>query len=181
MEAHWQIFWEPVEYDDLVRYYEQQIEGEESDKKRWKREMTSWNSRYILETLLEAADKSIKYWLRKLRKLENAPLHAYAWYVLHPNDSPPKKRNIKKGYLPVQDIEKAKAVPIADLYQNPLRGHGRILSGRCPFHNERTPSFKIYTDKNSFWCYGCSQGGTAVDYIMIRDDVDFLEAVKTLL
>jgi len=58
---------------------------------------------------------------------------------------------------------------------------GNTIIGSCPFHEDRTPSFTIYKDQNSWFCYGCSQGGSVVDYIMIRDRVEFLEAVKILV
>lgn len=181
LQAFWQIFWEPIEYEDLVRYYKQQIESNEEWKKNSKRRITNWNHRWFLELMLEYADDNIKLWSRKLKKLEWLPLHGPAWYVLHPNESPPR-RKIKPGSITDEDIQKAKAVPIEDLYEGTLRHVGGKLSGKCPFHDERTPSFKIYLDQNKWHCYGaCSKGGDVIDYIRARDNVEFLEAVKKLL
>ena len=40
-----------------------------------------------------------------------------------------------------------------------LRRRGRTLSGLCPFHNEKTPSFVVYPDTQSFYCFGCGAAG----------------------
>lgn len=56
---------------------------------------------------------------------------------------------------------------------------GRVLL-RCPLHNDRTPSFKIFTD-NKFRCFGCGEHGDAVDFIQATQKITFLEAVRYLL
>ena len=41
-----------------------------------------------------------------------------------------------------------------------LRRRGKNLTGLCPFHSEKTPSFTVYPDTQSFYCFGCGAGGT---------------------
>ena len=40
-----------------------------------------------------------------------------------------------------------------------LRRRGRTLSGLCPFHSEKSPSFTVYPENQSFYCFGCGAGG----------------------
>lgn len=61
-----------------------------------------------------------------------------------------------------------------------LRRRGRLLIGLCPFHNEKTPSFTVYPDTQSFYCFGCGVGGEIVTFIRRIENLDFAEAVKTL-
>lgn len=61
-----------------------------------------------------------------------------------------------------------------------LKRTGSTLKGLCPFHNERTPSFTVYPNTNSFYCYGCQSGGTAVTFIQNIENLDYMEAVKLL-
>ncbi|MDR1464330.1 MAG: DNA primase [Oscillospiraceae bacterium] len=61
-----------------------------------------------------------------------------------------------------------------------LRRSGRILMGLCPFHGEKTPSFAVYPDSNSFYCFGCGAGGDAISFLMRIDHLDYVEAVKSL-
>lgn len=51
----------------------------------------------------------------------------------------------------------------------------------CPFHEERTPSMKYYSDTHKLHCYGCGWHGNMIDFIMKLNKVSFIEAVKTLL
>lgn len=68
---------------------------------------------------------------------------------------------------------------IASTYVN-LKRHGRNLVGLCPFHNEKTPSFNIYTESNSFYCFGCGAGGNVINFIMRIENLDYIDAVKLL-
>lgn len=61
-----------------------------------------------------------------------------------------------------------------------LKGVGNNFKGLCPFHNEKTPSFSVSRDKQLFHCFGCGKGGTVISFIMERDGLDFVEAVKYL-
>ncbi|MCR5150519.1 MAG: DNA primase [Clostridiales bacterium] len=56
---------------------------------------------------------------------------------------------------------------------------GKNLKGLCPFHNEKTPSFTVYTGENAFHCFGCGAHGDSIGFIMRIENLDFIEAVKT--
>lgn len=59
-------------------------------------------------------------------------------------------------------------------------GGGQTLKGLCPFHEEKTPSFTVRTDKGVFYCFGCGKGGDAISFVMDVDKLSFLEAVEHL-
>ena len=61
-----------------------------------------------------------------------------------------------------------------------LKRRGRNLVGLCPFHGEKTPSFNIYTENGSFYCFGCGAGGDVIGFVMRIENLDYLEAVKFL-
>lgn len=61
-----------------------------------------------------------------------------------------------------------------------LRRRGKTLVGLCPFHNEKTPSFTVYPDTNSFYCFGCGAGGDVISFIRRIDNLDYVEAIKTV-
>jgi len=52
--------------------------------------------------------------------------------------------------------------------------------GRCPFHNEKTPSFSVSPQKQIFYCFGCSVGGSVLTFIMKIENLDFTSALKVL-
>lgn len=47
---------------------------------------------------------------------------------------------------------------------NRLKKSGRAYTGKCPFHDDNTPSLAIYTDTKSFYCFGCEEGGGAFKF-----------------
>ena len=61
-----------------------------------------------------------------------------------------------------------------------LKRSGRILKGLCPFHGEKTPSFTVYPDTQSYYCFGCGSGGDVVTFIKNIENLDYLDAVKFL-
>ena len=61
-----------------------------------------------------------------------------------------------------------------------LKKQGRGAAGLCPFHGEKTPSFVVYTDTNSFFCFGCSAGGDVITFIMRIENLSYIDAVKFL-
>ena len=61
-----------------------------------------------------------------------------------------------------------------------LKKSGRTHFGLCPFHNEKTPSFAVFTESQTFHCFGCGAGGDIISFIMKIENLDYLEAVKFL-
>ncbi len=61
-----------------------------------------------------------------------------------------------------------------------LKRAGRTYKGLCPFHQEKSPSFTVDPAKQFFKCYGCNVGGNVIDFVMRRDRVEFIEALRTL-
>ncbi len=84
----------------------------------------------------------------------------------------------KKDSITDEDILRAKEKPIEEMYEGKLFGRKRKC-GLCPFHNEKSPSFYIFPN-NRFKCFGCQVYGSSIDFVMLRDGVDFITAVKTI-
>jgi DNA primase len=62
----------------------------------------------------------------------------------------------------------------------PLKRQGREYSARCPFHDERSPSFTVSPVKQFSHCFGCGAHGTAISFLMNYDRLEFLDAVDEL-
>jgi hypothetical protein len=76
------------------------------------------------------------------------------------------------------DIRRAKESPL--LAQVATKKNGTRHLANCPFHNEDTPSFTIYSN-NTFYCFGCGVGGDVIDFIMRKHEIKFLDAVRMLI
>ncbi len=61
-----------------------------------------------------------------------------------------------------------------------LRRAGSNYSGSCPFHSEKTPSFTVFPDSQSFFCFGCEAGGDAFTFIMRSENLDYPNAIEFL-
>jgi DNA primase len=62
----------------------------------------------------------------------------------------------------------------------PLKKAGREYEACCPFHGEKTPSFKVSPSKQFYHCFGCGVHGTAIGFLMEFDHLDFVEAIEEL-
>jgi DNA primase len=62
----------------------------------------------------------------------------------------------------------------------PLKRQGRDYSARCPFHDERSPSFTVSPTKQFYHCFGCGAHGTAISFLMNYDRLEFIDAVEEL-
>ena len=74
------------------------------------------------------------------------------------------------------------AVDMVDLVggRTPLRRSGARYVGRCPFHDERTPSFSVDPVKKVYYCFGCQRGGDHIKFVRETENLDFAAAVETL-
>lgn len=61
-----------------------------------------------------------------------------------------------------------------------LKRRGANLTGLCPFHNEKTPSFSVSPAKGIYKCFGCGKAGNAVNFVMENDSLGYIEALKSL-
>lgn len=61
-----------------------------------------------------------------------------------------------------------------------LKRQGRLSKGLCPFHSEKTPSFAVYPDTHSYYCFGCAKGGDIITFVRDIENLDYIEAVKFL-
>ena len=61
-----------------------------------------------------------------------------------------------------------------------LEKAGKNYKGRCPFHNERTPSFFVSPDRDTFHCFGCDKGGDILTFVEYIEGVDFAGALEIL-
>src|SRR4030042_3848123 len=62
----------------------------------------------------------------------------------------------------------------------PLKRAGRNFRALCPFHQEKTPSFMVSSDRQIYHCFGCGAGGNAFNFLMQYERLEFLEAVQEL-
>ena len=85
--------------------------------------------------------------------------------------------------IPQETIEKvAAATDIVELVGRyvPLKRAGATYKACCPFHPEKTPSFNVNPGRQMFKCFGCGVGGTVFKFLMLRENMDFPAAVRTL-
>jgi len=87
--------------------------------------------------------------------------------------------------IPDEELERLKReIPLANLcakYGVELKEHGKDLIGRCPFHDDKTPSFIVTPAKNLWNCLGaCGCGGDTIQFVMKREGVSFRHAVEQL-
>lgn len=78
------------------------------------------------------------------------------------------------------DIQYAKAVPITSLLSSDLRKTGRTITTHCPLHADHSPSFVVYPETNTCWCFGCQQGGDSIAFARLLHGLTFIDAVKFL-
>jgi DNA primase len=61
-----------------------------------------------------------------------------------------------------------------------LDKRGKTYKGLCPFHNEKTPSFTVYPQSDSFYCFGCKLGGDVLTFTGLIEHLDYVESIKFL-
>ena len=62
----------------------------------------------------------------------------------------------------------------------PLKKSGREYHGKCPFHDDSSPSFSVNPDKQVYHCFGCGASGGLITFVMEFDKIDFVSAIDSL-
>ena len=85
--------------------------------------------------------------------------------------------------IPEETVEQIlAATDIVDLIESyiPLKRAGSQFRTLCPFHNEKTPSFYVNPGRQSYKCFGCGEGGSAVGFVMTHENLPFPDAIRKL-
>ena len=75
--------------------------------------------------------------------------------------------------------EKADIISVVSDYLS-VKKSGRYYMGNCPFHSEKTPSFFLYPETNTFHCFGCGKHGDSISFVMELESLDYVSALKKL-
>jgi DNA primase len=87
-----------------------------------------------------------------------------------------------RGYTEEQIQQVVEANDIVDVISQyvTLKKSGSQYMGRCPFHNEKTPSFSVSAEKQLYHCFGCGAGGNLITFVMNMENLNFIDAIKHL-
>src|SRR5207253_2359842 len=102
---------------------------------------------------------------------------------IFPTRTAPVKFAIRPVAIPPQTIEQiAAANDIVDVIGSyfPLKRAGANFKALCPFHQEKTPSFHVSPQRQTFHCFGCGVGGSVFRFVMDYEHIDFPTAVRKL-
>ena len=80
----------------------------------------------------------------------------------------------------VRDVVAAADIVEVVSQRTSLRKQGSRYVGRCPFHDERTPSFSVNAVDKLYYCFGCSRGGDVVRFVQETENLDFVGAIEAL-
>lgn len=155
----------------------------------------------FIPIVLPALKSKLLQYREKLKLIEKMPINdkTKALYFMFVDYNKPKEtkmrietyektmyilKNIedKKFLDNKRAIELAKIKPIETLYGfEKIKSSGNRLFAICPFHSEKTGSFVIYKDSNTYHCFGaCGSGGDSISFIMKLNGVDFKTAIRML-
>ena len=158
---------------EKIREWQVEYEEEASRIKESLTRLEENESKEICEILIK------KLWVPRLIEIDKHSFRLKRLSNLIEKPNTPKERAWQN--MP-EMIAQAKTKPIAELARSrlDLKPSGRNFTALCPFHNEKTPSFYLYTDSNHYHCYGCQAHGDVITLTMHLHGTGFTEAVKML-
>jgi DNA primase catalytic core len=82
----------------------------------------------------------------------------------------------------INEIRRRAADDIVDIIESyvKLKRSGKYYKGMCPFHDENTASFHVTPEMGIYKCFGCGEGGDAIDFLIKREGFDFMETIRWL-
>lgn len=90
------------------------------------------------------------------------------------------KGRAASGGFKMDQKDRAKKVPIIKIYPWELKQSGVSLIGKCPLHDDQKPSFVVYPETNSWYCFAEGKGGDVIDLLMQLYNLSFQEAIERL-
>lgn len=170
--------------DLIPEKIEEQLEVmDEAEKERdeWYVTITQARSRGQLDNF------ALWFWLlwteSRFSRYDQAQKWLRYWLDLYQAIPIEKKVEVRRPQPPKNQVDTEwikKNRLIEDYYTDQLRSTANRLCGKCPFHQEDSASFFIFTDDNHFHCFGCGEHGDVINYIMKLKDYDFKQAVEYL-
>ena len=154
--------------------------------KEWeeKEELLLQKLRKLMREAKKIDAKNAAFWSFLLKDLFEKKLQKIRKHIHRLNSYLYDEESKGKVITPC-DIEKAKQVPISDifemLYEGVVKRSGKSYYCLCPFHEEKNPSFHIYPESNTFVCFGCGEKGDVIDLVKKMKKVNFKRAVEFLL
>lgn len=132
------------------------------------------------EFLTLAREEEIKHrkWLR-----DELPRTTEGWLRIFPEARQSVKPVSQRQRKFSEQLEVAKAVDlesVVEQYVELKRSGAYRMVGLCPFHDEKTPSFFIYSTDNHFYCFGCHEYGDVITFVMKIKNLKFKTAVRVL-
>ena len=125
-----------------------------------------YKDRWFWEMVVE--ELWIKPWTEN--RLKNIKRNTFYLQALRPKPAGWQEVN---SNITDQDIQRAKETPIENFIE-----FNKMDFAKCPFHEEKTASLKLYRKTNTWWCFSCQSGGDVIELIMRSQKLDFIEAVK---
>ncbi len=123
----------------------------------------------------DRAHWAIEFSEAKKRAIRKAELVYWCKLFLRVTDTP------RTSGFTDEQMRRAREYPTHELYEGRLIRSGQNFKCKCPFHDDRTPSFFFYAD-GSYHCFGCqAHGNNALDYVMQLEKLSFKDAVRRLL
>jgi len=171
--------------DLLTPIMENRIDGKNLFDKKYKQISRLVNKYYAPDTFeFDFAVNAI--WLLKFLKgdIENQDQlkNLERYWIFNENRKPVSKLIYHSDRINLEAyISEAKQIPLETLCLNPCRRSGaNTLVSLCPFHKEKTPSFTIFINSNTFYCFGCNAKGDSIAFYQKIYGVNFVEAVKSM-
>lgn len=128
-----------------------------------------------------ASKAFLLYLIENTEEKYNAKLREYEqakWTVQ--NTYKKIKKNIDT--ITAEDIQAAKLIPCNDFIHTQLKQTMGRWTGRCPLHDEKTASFVIYMQTNTWYCFGaCSEGGDVIKLVQRLNGLSFIPAIRLIL
>jgi len=147
--------------DFIVRPYLKEI-------RRFQDDFTRWFYKEVLKVFTRERLSRLNLSILRLKRFNNLIV------------SNGRAESVEERYE--ANLEQARQSPLLEIVNSltKLRKGGKNYVGKCPLHQERSPSFYVYPETNSFYCFGCHKGGDVIKFVELYYGYDFKGAIEYL-